>query len=179
MDRKTSNALLHLCSRPYWQRLWVVQELRHARDVRLMCGPSVLDRTQFMQYFNGGISFYDITSSRTTIDVIVSPVARMLRFHTKMTTCFLVELLAATKDLLCTDHRDRVYAILSIAATGAEGIRADYLAPLELLGSQVLRNEYKIYLPKSMSKVRQDCEFLSKTLGTDAEKILDCSKAQI
>ena len=33
-----SEAICSLCERPYWMRLWVFQELRHAKDIRLLCG---------------------------------------------------------------------------------------------------------------------------------------------
>lgn len=33
-----SEAICSLCERPYWKRLWVFQELRHANLIVLMCG---------------------------------------------------------------------------------------------------------------------------------------------
>jgi hypothetical protein len=33
-----SEAICSFCERPYWKRLWVFQELRHARRIMLICG---------------------------------------------------------------------------------------------------------------------------------------------
>jgi hypothetical protein len=36
--QRTKNAIQHLFSRPYWSRLWVIQEVKLARDIYVLCG---------------------------------------------------------------------------------------------------------------------------------------------
>ena len=36
--RKSGPALLGLCMRPYWQRLWILQEIMLARAINILCG---------------------------------------------------------------------------------------------------------------------------------------------
>lgn len=43
----TGHAMESLCWRAYWRRLWVYQELRLARDIRLMCGHKLATWQQF------------------------------------------------------------------------------------------------------------------------------------
>jgi hypothetical protein len=42
-----SEAICYLCERPYWKRLWIFQELRHAKCIILMCGASSISWEQF------------------------------------------------------------------------------------------------------------------------------------
>jgi hypothetical protein len=42
-----SEAICSLCERQYWQRLWVFQELRHAKHIMVLCGEDMISWDQF------------------------------------------------------------------------------------------------------------------------------------
>jgi hypothetical protein len=49
--RPSTFAVWNLCARPYWMRLWVFQELKHARSIVLMCGNMFLAWEAFEMYW--------------------------------------------------------------------------------------------------------------------------------
>ena len=164
-------AICALCERPYWKRFWVFQELKHAREILLLCGSSYLLWAEF-EGCRGAIN-----RLRFRMDSKIP--ARMIELRTKSMDTSLWGLLEATRDMLCEDPRDRVYALLSIATAGHEGIDVDY-GPivdkekyllfhgdniLTTLAHRILRNKHAITPPTSLSAVINDCEFLEEVFG--------------
>ena len=84
----------------------------------------------------------------------------------------LYNLLKVTQNLECADRRDRVYALLSVATTGHEGIEADYnLGPL-YLAHCILRIKYATRQPGALDDVLLDCEFLEGVSRIDEGAML-------
>jgi hypothetical protein len=167
----TSNSVVELCERPYWQRLWVFQEIKHARKIMLLSGGHSTSWNYLEALFNGRIKLYTILPSDIARRVNCSPAARMVRLRTKLMDSSVWNLLRESRHLECMDRRDKVYAILSTATEGLKDIEADYCTSLELLGTRVLRNYHTMNPPASMYIVLQDCYFIAEVLGVDAESL--------
>jgi hypothetical protein len=162
---KVPGAITSLCQRPYWRRLWVFQELRHAEDIQLMCGSLLIPWAAFR-------NLWAVVAELGGLDDGISELlnnslaTRMMTLRTKPINFSLWNLLTETRNLDCADEHDRVYALLSVTTEGHEDIEADYHAPLSSLGHSILRNKYASALrrPTSLDDVMMDCEFLRGVL---------------
>jgi hypothetical protein len=171
LSKIESEALIDLCELPYWQRLWVFQEIRYARTIILLHGTALKRWTDFVTLFDGTVQIYDAFPPETALRINSSPAAHMVRLHRKLMDTSLWNLLQESKHMACTDRLDKVYAILSIATEGRGDIEADYLASLESLGSRVLRNHYDTNPPEARSIVLGHCVALGKIFDIDPMSI--------
>jgi hypothetical protein len=167
-------AFVELCERRYWRRLWVFQEIKHARKIMLLSGRDSLEWERFARLFDGRmliqqLTLYEILPTETARRINCSPAARMVRLRTKLIDTSLWNLLHESRHLECTDRRDRVYALLSMATEGLEDIEPDYRASLRSLGTIVLRNHHTINTPGSMNFVLQDWKFIAEVLAASAK----------
>jgi hypothetical protein len=157
------SAIVNLCRRPFWKRLWVFQELRHAEDIRLMCGKYIITWAAFGS-LRSVVNELSRLRYHTTHALEPSLATQMIYLRTKPINFSLLNLLKETRNLDCADEHDRVYALLSVATEGHEDIDADYEASLSSLAHSVLRNEYTLRQPKFLSNVFWDCDFLWNVL---------------
>lgn len=163
-EARDDNALLHLCRRPYWGRLWVLQELNAAHDTRLMCGRLIITKSSFMAITSmqtidlAGLSRMKgtIRQMRGTPAVAMIEACGDLNSKPQLWT-----LLQATRHLRCADARDRVYAVLSVAE-GYDEIAPDYTIPTTTLLDRLLRNEHKLVLAQSVGQVALHCSELER-----------------
>ncbi|KAM0693179.1 hypothetical protein Q7P36_006432 [Cladosporium allicinum] len=156
-----AQAICSLCERSYWKRLWVFQELRHARRIELMCETTRISWHEFTQLWR---TIVDIaaTDEKCSDRLKQSLATRMMTLRAKPIDFSLWNLLKETRNLECADQRDRVYALLSVATVGREGIEANYhngVTPLHLAHS-ALQNKYSMRPPGALDDVLMDCEFL-------------------
>lgn len=159
--------VIDFCERPYWHRLWVFQEIRRARRIELMCGQHRMAWSEFEALFDGSIDLYKVFLPSTALEISSSAAGRMVRLRRKVIDTSIQSLLFETYHLACAGRGDKVYAILSIATEGADGIEVDYLVTFRELGLRVLRNRYDDHPPASMSVLQRDSLFLGKVLGVD------------
>lgn len=140
-----------LCERPYWGRLWILQELRSAKEIIIMCGSHKLPWTQFENILleATGVSGDFAVSQRTVTElsrleetkhVKLTAAAKMANLCSEIIPTSRWLLLQVTSHLDCYDPRDKVYALLSMTKTGAEAIDADYNSTLPQLLHRVLSN---------------------------------------
>lgn len=80
---------------------------------------------EFEALFDGSIDLYKVFLPSTALEISTSAVGRMVRLRRKVIDTSIQSLLFETYHLACADRRDKVYAILSIATEGADGIEAD------------------------------------------------------
>jgi hypothetical protein len=165
-DKATAEAVLELCERPYWRRSWIFQELKHAKKIHLICGDESLAWDSFVALFNGRLGLYDITDPDHALRIMKSSAARIVRLLVKLKDTSLWFLLLGTKRLACTDKRDKVYAILSVATSGCEGIEADYTISCQELGYSILRNKHALQPFMTLHMVQNHCKTIGKILGT-------------
>jgi hypothetical protein len=167
----TLSSVVELCERPYWGRLWVFQEIKHARKIMLLSGRDSISWNCLESLFNGRIKLYNFLPPQTARRINCSPAARMVRLRTKPIDCSVWNLLHESRHLECMDRRDKVYALLSTATEGLEDIEADYRASLPSLGALVLHNYHTTNPPGSTDIARQNCYFTAEVLGVDARSL--------
>ena len=156
-------AIQSFCERPYWRRLWVFQELKFARDITLVCGKMTLSWRRFKEFllhaYLEGLAprLYDKINSLRT-----SPAGTMVNLTCMPLNTSLWALLLVTKHLQCAEPHDKVYALLSVAKSGHEGIYADYAMPIPVLLNSVLKNLHAHVPPESLEEVISQCQTLER-----------------
>lgn len=147
-----SNILMALFNRSYWTRAWIVQELALPQDVVLLCGRNscLWDTARqgslsYTQLFDIPIELGDQTARART----VFHIATLLQTgHTPLTLLNLLRKLGSGG--FCADPHDKVYALLGMASNG-EALKPDYTIPLEELFLQVIKAEYSLPGPDSVT----------------------------
>lgn len=160
------HAMLGICSRPYWRRLWVFQELRLAREARLMCGDKTVEWHQIdaaMGYADSGL---DRVRHANTIEAATStPALKMARLRLQSVDTTLWSLVRLTSHLRCVDVRDKVYALLGVATGGHGSIEPDYTLPIPTLMNQLLREIYRLSPPSTFGEAVQRSEEVEDVLN--------------
>ena len=157
----TYTAMLELCTRPYWHRLWVYQELSASQRTRLMCGSGYVYFSSLIHWLFGNndervkdkVQALRSSSAGMMISLIYSNMDRSLP-----------AMLDSTGHLRCTDPRDKVYAILNVVSSGHQGIEADYTNNLPNLMNQILRNIHASKRPDTLYEVSEQCQSLEVAL---------------
>lgn len=156
-----SEAICSLCERLYWKRLWVFQELRHAKSIVLMCGAETISWHHFQLLWRVIVEIATTDESRS--DRLKQSLAtRMMTLRSKPMNFSLWNLLKETQNLECADQRDRIYALLSVATEGREGIEADYgpaVTPLRL-AHRIMHIKHAMRQPRMLNAVMTECRFL-------------------
>ena len=122
-DRQAGKAIRDLCVRPYWRRMWIIQEIIHANRLTVWCGSQrldwpVLDRLYLtMKALEEG---YRLFNHEFVADVLRSPAFVMVWQrahwrHPETPTPKLQTLIETFQGWECTDIRDKVYALVSMA----------------------------------------------------------------
>jgi hypothetical protein len=164
-DPRTKKAVEALFVRPYWSRVWVYQELKSAKRLSVMCGNALLDWAALEIYV------HDLYMDHDVQDLFDTPAVRMILLRTRSMGTSLWHLLEATKHLRCSDQRDRVYALLSVATTGHEGIHADYTIRVADLVYDVLDNMCKINPPTKREEAVDRCLDLAEIFQADLKSL--------
>lgn len=174
-----ANAIGALCDRPYWKRLWVFQELRHAEQITITCGEQIVPWDKFGNLWSVLAEIGALNEH--TVDMLKGSLAtRMVTLRAKPMDFSLWNLLKETRNLACWDRRDRVYALLSVATEGHEGIEADYrktTTPLTI-AHDTLRHKYAMRSPRTLDDVLADCEFLEDVFGMLRSEMLQYARVQ-
>lgn len=170
-------ALGDLCARSYWRRLWVLQELKAAREITVMCGARTMPWKDFKSLLASAAKIGNNTAEwprsalgasdysrgiqgRILRHVTSSAAQRMVDLCNGGTPTSLWLMLQVTAHLKCYDRRDKVYSLLSMAKTESEGIDADYELPLHQLMHRVLSNLHAACRPQSVQDVLIHCSRL-------------------
>ncbi|KAK8043337.1 HET-domain-containing protein [Apiospora rasikravindrae] len=171
-------ALRSLLERPYWRRVWIVQEIVLAEKLRLQCGEDE-SRWEGLVHLlepRGRKRIFEPRASRDTIGLIRDSLpARIqsLRRVYRLRGCRLQEVLEATRDSLYTDPRDRVYGLLGIADDVGDGrFEVDYSGEANI--ETMLRGLWKYSVECNKPEtVVQSCQYLGQFLDSrDDEKVL-------
>ncbi|KAK0716116.1 heterokaryon incompatibility protein-domain-containing protein [Lasiosphaeris hirsuta] len=133
----------NILSRPYWGRLWIIQELMLAQDILLMCGDRALPWRYLTSWLKCSREDSD-GESESTKQVMETRGYQLLERkvlwqqntvpRSRYTLDFLIE---AFYDQRCADVRDKVYGLLGLLTTddisGGNVVEVDYAkTPLEL-----------------------------------------------
>lgn len=129
IDSHGQRALQDLLIRPYWKRVWIIQELAYARSITLVCGSQSLDWSRFQvaitrdncdQFPNSddenhwfcnflqesGIAFLQNNRGRARLP------DRAFGFEARSAT--LLRTLESAWDFQSSDPRDKIYALLGL-----------------------------------------------------------------
>jgi hypothetical protein len=121
--------LIELSSRPWWTRLWIVQELVLAPRAVMLWGPEDIDWTTLdhaiskVRRIDSSLALFVFTSA--TFDSIAR--LSVLKRNAKLGKD-LVSTVKLGRPLACTNDRDRVYGLLGLLAdqSVADSIKPDY-----------------------------------------------------
>lgn len=116
-DRKKWAALETLMLRPWWTRVWTLQEYIVPRKFRFYCGKESMDREELNQAMSA------ISHCRKIEETLISGKAfeaawirrRVLMWYQQGVPMQLTGLMAYISDYKATDPRDRIYSVLGLA----------------------------------------------------------------
>lgn len=168
---KAGVALLRLCQRAYWTRLWVLQELALAKAAVIICGADQVPWTTFRSMLGeaDGVSRIPRLDGEDNTPTLRSAAATMLRLvHQSYHKATLYEKIIETRHLECADVRDKVFALLGMPHnSGEEHIRPDYDVDISQLVATVLSEHHRVHLPVLKDEVDQQCRDLAEALQID------------
>lgn len=139
-------SLVHLFSRPWWKRMWIIQEVALAPDVLVLCGSRHVPWSTFQVFI---IAWMDIghtphhrsnriqKTALRILGMLVSGFSEALtRLRLSLQTISsapelleLPNLLWSFKYRLVTDPRDKIYGLLGLLSH--HGVQVDYSKPSE------------------------------------------------
>lgn len=128
---KELTALYTLLRRPWFYRMWVVQEISLAKEVVITCGDQEMDWDEFhggalATYFLGWGSTESQTTSFASLFELDS--ARTAVIQEKSEDLELVPLLNDFRRFFCSDPRDKIVALFGLTSTELDKMHlvADY-----------------------------------------------------
>lgn len=143
--------------RPWFERLWVAQEVLLSPETVVVCGRH---ETMWQSLMLAGSC---LTRKPTKTSLSDGFVSRFFQIEMVFDTSFntpLLELVDHTRGLKCVDGRDKIYALLSIASDGAK-IKPDY----SLSTIQVYRELAVLSMKKLQMRFLAYCELGSRRLA--------------
>jgi hypothetical protein len=162
-------AVVHLCARPYWCRLWVLQELKLAREKDLMCGSKVIPWQYFERFMLRVDGKFNASpnplSSRSTEGICRSRAMRMIVLTCTPVATSLLDLMEKSVDLQCEEPRDRVYALCGLATAEAASIDPDYENDIPVFLNMLFRHHVEQIPEISILTVTSTCERLECLIG--------------
>jgi len=103
---------LSFLDRPYWRRVWIIQELALARQISIHCGGRQISWKQFMlalEYANSNPLF--------ATNLALANVNNLKRFHrdaSNIKPLRFLEALRRSSRAISTDPRDKIFALLEL-----------------------------------------------------------------
>jgi Heterokaryon incompatibility protein (HET) len=138
------HALHKLLQRSWWKRMWIVQETVAAKQLMFFCGSKTLDTqdlTQFLDALSKSAAMYVPLLSLIegiVLDYDTFSLARAYLRPTTWSTISLLQALYRTGMALCTDPRDKIFAVLNLAYDGAKIVpNPDYTIPVDQVYKQL------------------------------------------
>jgi hypothetical protein len=122
-SRAEGKAVYHLCERSYWRRMWIIQEIVHARKVTVLCGTKSFDWANFENLYLNLKTLEDtgwFAHHAFAIAMLQSSAGMMLWQrahwqHPQTPIPDLLTLIEIFREWQCTDLRDKVFALVGMA----------------------------------------------------------------
>jgi hypothetical protein len=113
-----------LCERPYWGRLWIIQEVCLASRLQIHCGSDSMGWEDFLRFWKEGLE-------RDTWSLhMLPPCFTKLLEVGKLGGGTLEDLIRSSRLFQCADPRDRIYGILGLLRFPNHALRGHvYLNP--------------------------------------------------
>jgi hypothetical protein len=132
-NRVQGKALVRLCERPYWRRMWIIQEILHAERIVMWCGSKWVEWNAIEQLYLTLKSLQDEAwdaHHESVLEVLHSAAAVMAWQrahwrHPSVTAPRLQTLVEVFQEWQCGDVRDKVFALVSMASRDT-AIEPDY-----------------------------------------------------
>lgn len=136
-----------LLKRPWWTRVWTVQEFAVARRVRLHCGDKSISRNDLHLALSAiyDCGMYLETTAQWNRSRIYDYYSTFARDNPLDMVVSLTATLAYLGDHHATDPRDRVYALSGIVKDFNLAGKPDYEQPVEILYATIVKAFIKRY----------------------------------
>jgi hypothetical protein len=116
-------ALMHLQTRPYWTRVWIIQEIVAAHKVTIMCGSQSLSWSSFTAFLRLLSSYQHFEFTQDLYrQLSYTESQRKAILHLEewsKTSITLLQALDWSSSRSASDSRDTVYALLGVIKEGA------------------------------------------------------------
>lgn len=133
-----------LCSRSYWQLLWIIQEIYLAKELQIYCGHDNVPGKAFEAFFlacsnHQCLQHADLVSQirkSIALDAHMAKRVDRLQNYTSFGMQGHIEFqawlqIAVERDFLCSEPRDIIYALLGLSPSMEEiNILSDYEKPI-------------------------------------------------
>jgi hypothetical protein len=167
------SAIKGLCSRAYWTRLWIFQELRVAEINRIMCGSKDVPWSRYESVMLLSYQYSLPRLDREGESLARSPAMYMIELVTRhleedISLWYLIE---NTAELRCADVRDKAYALLGVAEDGDTGIDSDYSEPVPALLNKLLQKLIVRAQPRSIEEAQKQCSYVVSIFGVNPYSI--------
>ncbi len=144
------DALSHLFARPWWYRIWIVQEATTSVETIIMCGGTWITRDAAFFSITAILKYLDLPENSELL--LASPFTNAIRLNmfrddradggSKMK---LLNLLQELRRYEATDPRDKVYAVAALANDGgadSQQLRPDYTKSLAQVYTGVVTHAF-------------------------------------
>ncbi|KAM0147860.1 hypothetical protein ACHAQE_010089 [Botrytis cinerea] len=142
--------ILNLLQNPWFQRIWVLQEVAAARHIIIVCGSTTIDGYAFCLGVKSLKLPYTASPELQTLPSVIYLIERAglrPKFRTDLSKRFslnirsLAELIDMFHTRQATDSRDKVYALLGMSSDDPEkaGLQPDYNTSWEGLFQQLVK----------------------------------------
>jgi len=142
------SALSHFLDRPYFRRVWIIQEIVQASKITLICGDQRIDWEPLviplMVLKSSGLArllaVHDEMSSRNIGTPAVRYINRLRMARISGNLLSLQDALIYSRQFQASNPRDRIYALIGICdCTGFPAIGIDYTASVEVVYNTWMR----------------------------------------
>ncbi|KAH8805816.1 heterokaryon incompatibility protein-domain-containing protein, partial [Xylogone sp. PMI_703] len=158
-DQKIRKSILALLQRPWFRRIWVLQEVAAARYVLVVCGPTEVDGYAFCLGLNSLTKFY---KEHADMQILAHPITSLINEaifrpsygssnsgRVSLDICPLGELIDRYHTHEATRHHDKLYALLGMCS---DNISEPLLSPnYRNSWKDVLRSLVKFLLGENIS----------------------------
>ncbi|CAK1367803.1 unnamed protein product [Cercospora beticola] len=133
-------------NRPYWNRLWIVQEFKLAAECSILCGPVTLSRV-----------FLENLWHRAECSLTFSSFGFDIPLHAHLSTMSACHRFAELAQFQCADVRDRIYGTIALYNWREHGrlLEPDYTRSRASLAGAV------IHRSQNMTEARELCSMLN------------------
>jgi hypothetical protein len=160
--------LTALCARPYWSRLWIIQEFILAAEIYIHCGSVQMKWHAFAWALSANPDAIEEIHDSTAFKLCAQRRnwRRMGRSatHVLSTETSLLSFVEIHRDAQCADVRDKIYGLRGLAPRCCQvAIHVDYSESAYHMFQRVLEHDFS-YHPRSHRQIMQRGVRLCRTL---------------
>ncbi|KAK4158746.1 heterokaryon incompatibility protein-domain-containing protein [Cladorrhinum sp. PSN259] len=134
-DRDAVSAIQNILQRPFWNRIWIVQEVVLAKELDLVCGTKRLPWNLFIEAFQSWVNLSSTSYLNNYTHNVWSifnemrstnPTIMMALRKSRGSDASLLALVGRCMSYQATDPRDKIFGLLGVATDAPALIRPDY-----------------------------------------------------